>query len=361
MSTKRNRFCCSALAFLLLFAIGFELAFAQEPVVTQPEQAEPVVKEKAANDLVSTVRVTKQRIAKIYGAGGIKGLEAYQTGIVISSTGHILTVWSHVLDSDVIAVMLDDGRRFEAKLIGHDPRLEIAVIKIEVEELDYFDYQNAVKGDLGSIVLAFSNLYNVATGNEPVSVQHGSISAFTNVSGRRGASETRYPVPVYVVDAMTSNPGAAGGALTNRKGELLGLIGKDLKNAESGIWINFAIPTEAMKNSIDQILEGKILLADRDGNEQKPNEALSFELLGITLVPNVVGKTPPFVDRVRIDSPAAKAGLKSDDLVVAINDRLVVSRTAADEELSFIQRDMEIQLTIQRGTELITVVLGANQ
>ena len=67
----------------------------------------------------STVSIGVQsKMVKIYGAGGIKGLEAYQSGFLISDKGHILTVWSYVLDTDYITAVLNDGRKFQAKLVG---------------------------------------------------------------------------------------------------------------------------------------------------------------------------------------------------------------------------------------------------
>src|SRR6185436_10298238 len=76
----------------------------------------------AQNSLAPVVAEVQPKIAKIYGAGGRRGLEHYQSGLVISPTGHVLTVWSYVLDSDEVIVMLHDGRRFVAQLVGSDPR-----------------------------------------------------------------------------------------------------------------------------------------------------------------------------------------------------------------------------------------------
>src|SRR5207302_147534 len=78
-----------------------------------------------------------------------------------------------------------------------------------------------VTAEAGNRVLAFSNLFGVATGDEPSSVQHGIIAVKTRLDARRGTFETPYHGAVYVLDAMTNNPGAAGGALTNVHGELL--------------------------------------------------------------------------------------------------------------------------------------------
>src|SRR5262245_36115917 len=101
-------------------------------------------------------------MVKIFGAGGLRGLESYQTGFLISAAGHVLTVWSYVLDSDVITVILDDGRKFDSKLVGADPRLEIAILKIEAADLPHFELREAVEGQPGTRVLAFSNLFGVA-------------------------------------------------------------------------------------------------------------------------------------------------------------------------------------------------------
>ena len=72
-------------------------------------------------------------------------MEAYQSGMLISPEGHILTAFSHVLDTDYITAVLADGRKFEAKLLGADPRLEVAVLKIDAAGLPCFDLGKAAK------------------------------------------------------------------------------------------------------------------------------------------------------------------------------------------------------------------------
>ena len=87
---------------------------------------------------------TQPKIVKIFGAGGLRGLEAYQSGFLISGEGHILTAWSYVLDSDVVTVYLDDGRKLAAEVLGMDPRSEIAVLKIDGQDLPHFKLEEAV-------------------------------------------------------------------------------------------------------------------------------------------------------------------------------------------------------------------------
>jgi serine protease Do len=93
----------------------------------------------AQSSFSEIVAQTQPKIVKIFGAGGLRGLEAYQSGFLISGEGHILTVWSYVLDSDVVTVYLHDGRKLTAEVLGMDPRSEIAVLKIDVQNLPHFN------------------------------------------------------------------------------------------------------------------------------------------------------------------------------------------------------------------------------
>ncbi len=318
-----------------------------------------------AQNLPSVIRAAQAKQVKIYGAGGFKGLEAYQSGFLISDEGHILTVYSYVLDSNYVTATLDDGTKFEAKLLGADPKLEVAVLKIDLEghAVSYYDLAKAVQGSAGQRVFAHSNLYGVAVGDEPVSVQHGVISTVSNLEARRGVYDTLYTGPVYVLDAMTNNPGAAGGALTNWRGDLLGMLGKELRNSRNNLWLNYAIPIEQMTESIERINAGKAPPVENDFAAPKLKNPLTFQALGIVLVPNVLERTPPFIDEVRPNSPAAKAGLKPDDLVLFVDDQLVQSCQAFTRLLERIEIDTPIKLTVMRETnrqqELLEVPLQA--
>ncbi len=311
----------------------------------------------AYESFFASVETNQPKMVKIYGAGGLRGLEPYQSGFLISESGHILTVWSYVLDTDYITATLDDGRKFEAKLIGADPRAEIAVLKIEAVELPHFDLATSVPAESGARVLALSNLFGVATGDEQASVQHGTISVKTKLDARRGTFETPYHGSVYVLDAMTNNPGAAGGALTNQHGELLGLLGKELRNAQNNIWLNYALPIEDVRASIEAILAGKARVAD-DKPAAKPDEPVELAALGLVLVPDVLERTPPYVDLVRPSSPADKAGIKADDLIVFVGENLIHSCKGFSEELSHLERSAPLRLMLMRKQEMVEVVLN---
>jgi S1-C subfamily serine protease len=299
------------------------------------------------------------KMVKIYGAGGYHGLEAYQSGLLISPEGHILTAYSSVLDTDYITAYLADGRKFEAKLLGADPRLEVAVLKINAADLPYFDLDRAIKAEVGTHVLALSNLFNVAEGDEPSSVQHGIVSAITKLEARRGAFETLYRGPVYVLDAKTNNPGSAGGALVNRRGELLAMLGKELRNSMNNTWLNYAIGIEEFRGSVEAIRGGKFIAQRDAGSNPKPPQALTLEALGIVLVPDVLERTPPFVEQIRTGSPAEKAGIQPDDLVVLIGDMLVQSCKQLRSDLEYVDALDSVKITVQRDRELMEFDLRA--
>lgn len=313
---------------------------------------------QAETSFAKAIAAVQPKLVKVYGAGGVRGLEAYQSGLLISADGYVLTVWSYVLDSDVVNVTLDDGRKLAAQLVGADPRLEIAVLKIDATELPYFNLDAAIELQPGDRVLAFSNLYGVATGNEPTSVLHGVVSAKTNLAARRGAFQTAYQGEAYVLDAMTNNPGAAGGVLTDRQGRLVGLLGKELRNALNNTWLNYALPIGELVVAVEDIKAGKTRPRSADEDVKRPAEAHDLASLGIILVPDILPKTPPFVDRVVRGSAADKAGLKADDLVLFVNGRIASSCRTLLDEVRLIDRVDEVRLTVQRDSELQEVVLS---
>ncbi|MFW5693146.1 MAG: S1C family serine protease [Thermoguttaceae bacterium] len=316
----------------------------------------------AAESLPDVIEQAQAKMVKVYGAGGFKGMQSYQSGMLISPDGHVLTVYSYVLDTDYVTAVAHDGRRFEAELVGADPRLEIAVLKIDAADMPHFNLDEAVEAEPGSRVLALSNLFGVAMGNEPASAQRGTVAARTTLQARRGQFETSYRGPVYVLDATTNNPGAAGGALLDLRGRLLGVLGKELRNAQNHTWLNYALPIAELEPSVTQIQAGVFAPAQEKPEAAKPELAYSLEVLGIRLVPDVLDRTPPFVEYVRADSPAARAGIRPDDLVLLLGEQLIQSCASLREELEYIDLDDEVPLTILRGDEvpeLTDVVLKA--
>ncbi len=309
--------------------------------------------------LHATIAASQPKVVKLYGAGGLRGLESYQSGILISAEGHILTAWSTVLDTDAVVAVLYDGRRFEAKLLGADPRLEIAVLKIDGRDLPYFDLAQAVEVEPGTRILALSNLFNVATGDEPASVQRGTVAAKVRLEARRGAFQSPYTGPVYVLDVVTNNPGSAGGAVVTWRGELVGMLGKELRNALNNTWLNYAVPIAPLRESVEAIRAGKPL-ARLPEETKKPARPLSLSLLGLVMVPDVLERTPPFVDSVQPGSPAARAGIRPDDLILLVGDHLVPSCKALRKELESTDQDQPVKITVLRFQQLMEFTLHAD-
>ena len=311
----------------------------------------------------SAISRTLPKIVKIVGSGGSRGLEAYQSGILISADGHILTTWSYVLDSSVITLTTGDGYKYEASLVGFDPRLDIAVLKIPVTDSSYFSIDNISTSSAGDRVLAFSNLYNVATGNEPVSIQQGFVSSVSKLSAIRGTWKSPYQDEALFLDTMTNNPGATGGAVTDRNGNLIGLIGKEMQDSRTKAWLNYAIPIRTMSESIRSMIDGKKQSAVLETGEPSkgPAEPLTLGLIGASLVPEIVKRTPPYVDRVASGSPAAKAGLLADDLIIEVDGVMTPSTEDVKQRLRGIDRDAAVSLTVQRGNQFLDLQLQLNQ
>jgi S1-C subfamily serine protease len=325
-------------------------------------------------------------VVKVYGAGGFRGLESYQTGFLVSPAGHVMTAMSTVLDSDEIDCVLDDGRRYQASLVGIDPRREMALLKLDAEGLPYAPLDGtsleegaaglagdgepeataavAVAGPApvpavpfaapGTRVYALSNLFAVAVGDERVSVQQGVISAVVPLAARRGAYEAPYSGDVYLLDFTVNNPGAAGGLLVDVLGQPVGMLGKELRSTSAGIWLNYAIPLAEVAASFSDLLAG--ITTEPDAMA----DLLPFDtrLLGFLLVPDILEKTPPFVEAVIEGTPAATGGLLEDDLLVAIGSRSVTSCAAVVEELARIDEGEAVRVSVIRDGGIVDMLLG---
>jgi serine protease Do len=273
----------------------------------------------------------------------------------------VLTVLSYVLDADEVTVVLDDGRRYAARHVSADPLTEIAVLKFDPDgdSLSFFDLSQAAGAEPGARVLAFSNLFGIAAGDEPVSMLHGVVSAVAPLEARRGAFATNFRGDVYVVDAAANNPGAAGGALTDSQGRLIGMLGKELRSSLTGTWLNYALPVSAFAPTVEDILAGRFTPTELSEVDQ-PDSPLTFSALGIVLVPDVVQRTPPYIDRVVPDSPAAHAGLRPDDLVVMIGTHVAASCREAVQLIERLESDAKPRIAVLRGAELLEFTLDAD-
>jgi len=343
--TTRTQLATSAYSRTLRFVIAMAvpvLALCSIPVI--------------GGDITAVSVEASSRVVKLYGAGGIRGLESYQTGILVSSSGHILTALSTAIDSEAIDCVLDDGRRYAASLVGADLRRELAVLKIDGIDLPYFKLSaDAPRQAVGTRILALSNLFGVAVGDERVSIQHGVVAAHVPLQARRGSHEAAYRGDVYILDCTTNNPGSPGGCLINWQGDCIGMLGKELRSAQSATWLSYAIPTNELALGLEAILSGR---NDQPLTGEKGSADFDIRSLGLELVPDLLNLTPAFVEAIVPDSQAAKADLQTDDLIVAVGNRTVTSQRGLRQELSYLIPGDPIQLNIIRNGRIVLVDLG---
>ncbi|TWU34565.1 putative serine protease HtrA [Novipirellula aureliae] len=331
------------------FARPTAMVFVFLATATNVCQAQPSL-EQACED-------AQARVVKVYGAGGIAGLEAYQSGFLISPEGHIATAWSYVLDVEP-TVVLNDGQRFDSTIVGFEPALDLAVLKIEATGLPFFRIDDEIRVNWGDPVLAISNLFNIAAGQEPASVMQGSIASVSTLDARRGTFKTPYRGTVFILDLVANNPGAAGGALINGNGQLIGMLGKELRDRTTGVWLNYALPASTLRKTLGDIIAGRVTENIDPEEKMLPrDQSHSLATIGLILIPDILESTPAYVDDVAENSLAAKARLQPDDLILLINGRRIDGQRSIRQLLRTIDRRDPVELTIQRASEILSVMI----
>ena len=231
------------------------------------------------------------------------------SGVIVSEDGYILTN-NHVIDgadSDGVKVALADGKtKYDAKVVGKDPRTDVAVLKIDAKKLPAITLADSEKIEVGDVVLAIGNPFNVGQ-----SVSMGIISAV----GRGGMGITEYEDFIQTDAAI--NPGNSGGALVDVEGRLIG-INQSIASPNGGnSGVGFAVPVNLARNVLERLAtDGKITRGYLGVSPQNvtPELAKEFNLPGNSgaLVGDVVGGTP-----------AEKAGIKEGDVIVEVNGKKI--------------------------------------
>lgn len=304
--------------------------------------------------LVRMIDRIQQSQVKIYGAGGLRGLEAYQSGVLAAREGLVITSWSTVLDTDRIRIVTWDGLAHEAELIGSDPLTELALLAISNTGYPFMSLAGTEPASVGQRVFGISNLFGIAAGSEPASAQAGVVMAHTPLTARRGRGVSAYQGPVYVIDVMTNNPGATGGALIDLDGNLLGILGREFRDAQLGIFLNYALPAEVVSEAVAAIEAGidRRELAAQRGVADRPQQ---LQRLGLVLLPDVLPRTPAFIDAVAPSSPAAKAGLRPDDLLLMVGGLRIESRAQLVRLLEGFDQSERLVFLLQRGETVMEV------
>jgi serine protease Do len=258
------------------------------------------------------------------------------SGIIISPDGYIVTN-NHVVDGAVnIKVTLNDRRVMDAKVIGVDKLTDLAVIKIDGHNLPCLSWGDSSKLKPGQTVLAFGSPF----GYFQNSVTRGIVSAVNRQNPY--SDDARKPGGFIQTDAAI-NPGNSGGALVDAHGELIGINTFIISNSGSFAGAGFAIPAQIAKATADQLIAHGSVHHGYLGismNDVTPENANFF---------NLQDATGAIVAQVTPDSPAAKAGLKSGDVIDQLNGQKIIDGSALQVVVSQEQPGDVIHLGILRN------------
>jgi len=172
---------------------------------------------------------------------------------------------------------------------------------------------------------------------------------------RRRAHDLELQSPIVLIDALTANPGSPGGALVTVDGRLAGMIGKIIESDSTHTRLNYAIPNDVLA----AFVEGRPTTADVATSEPTSADGGPVDL-GIRIF-NLSGpRAPAYVDRVVSGSPADRAGVQRDDLVLSINGKWVRTVTAYEQQVDKLRSGREVRVTIKRGDKVkeITIPTG---
>jgi len=256
------------------------------------------------------------------------------SGVIVSADGTILTN-AHVIDgAEKITVMLQDNKTFEAKLVGADKPSDLAVLKIEAQNMPYLTLGNSDTVRVGDIVLAIGNPLGIGQ-----TVTAGIISA----KGRRtGLSDGSFED--FLQTDAPINRGNSGGALVNLTGELIGINSQILSGGPSGgnIGIGFSIPSNMAKSVMEQLLrDGKVRRGMLGIGIQNLTEDTA-QALGLKDTSGVL------VSEVRKGSAAEKAGFKRTDVIIAINGEKIEDSNVLRNKVAGTLPGTELKVTVLR-------------
>jgi len=237
--------------------------------------------------------------------------EGLGSGVIISPDGYVLTNNHVVKEAEDISVLMD-RKEYKAKIIGFDPKTDLAVIKIEEKNLPVVKLGNSDQLEVGEWVLAIGNPFSLQ-------LQHSVTAGIVSGKGRNQVGIGDIDYEDFIQTDAAINPGNSGGALVNLRGELVGINTAIVANSWSGgnLGIGFAIPINLARQIMEQLIaSGKVVRGWMGVYIQTPNESMAKELE----LPSTAGA---LVSDVSANSPAAKAGIKDGDFIVELDGRKI--------------------------------------
>ncbi len=264
------------------------------------------------------------------------------SGVIIDATnGYILTNRHVVADADRISVTLTDRRELDAKLVGADPEMDIAVLKVDAADLTAMPVGDSGKLKTGDFVVAMGNPFGLGQ-----TATLGIVSAL----GRSGLGIEGYED--FIQTDASINPGNSGGALVDLSGNLVGINTAILSRTGGNIGIGFAIPVNMAMRGAQQIIEhgevqrGQIGVSIQDITPELA-EAMQIKAWSGALVSNVMR-----------GSPAERAGLRAGDVISRVNDHAISSGTELRNRIGMMRPGEEVRLQVQRDGKPIDVTLA---
>lgn len=296
---------------------------------------------------VAGSREVRQRVPEAFqqffgrGQGELRREQPFRglgSGVIINAEkGYIVTNNHVVQDATEIQVRLKDGRTVTAKKVGADPDSDIALLQIEADNLTELPLSDSDKLRVGDYAIAIGNPFGLEQ-----TVTSGIISSL----GRSGLNEG---FEDFIQTDAAINSGNSGGALINLRGELIGINTAILGPSGGNVGIGFAIPANMMKNLVDQIIEfGEV----RRGSLGVRGSDVTSEL---TKALNLKVNRGAFVGEILPDSAAAKAGLKSGDVIISMNDNKIQSFNELRAKIATLGAGREAKLGILRDGKEQTI------
>lgn len=228
------------------------------------------------------------------------------SGVIVSTDGYIVTNNHVVAKADEIKVLLSDKREFKGKVIGTDPKSDIAVIKIDGKDLPTVPWGDSDKIDVGEYVLAIGNPFGL---NQTVTM--GIVSAI----GRANVGITDYEDFIQTDAAI--NPGNSGGALVNARGELIGINTAIFSRSGGYMGIGFAVPAKMVNSVMSSLIKtGKVVRGWLGVSIQPLTPELAKQF-------GLKDANGALVNEVIPDSPAVSAGIKSGDVIMTFDGKAV--------------------------------------
>jgi serine protease Do len=303
--------------------------------------------DKAVHSVVHVKNVSYRTVSNpileyYYGYRGGQQQEQVGTGsgVIISEDGYIVTNNHVVKDAQNIEITLNNGKSYTAKLVGTDEKMDISLIKIEVDEkLPYATFADSDNVKVGEWVLAVGNPYNLNS-----TVTAGIISAKARNLDTSGLQS-------FIQTDAAVNPGNSGGALVNTRGELIGINTMISSNTGSYVGYSFAVPSNITRKIIEDILEYGMVqrgMLGVQGSDLNPN--ISKEL-GLNRSEGF------YIGDVIKNSGAAKAGLKKGDIIVKIDKKTINTFADLNGYINSKRPNDQVQVTIMRDEKQITAAV----